>query len=343
MPNRLLSDPEKKSFLSGILSYSIAALLISVPVLLCANPVHSYPTQEQQDSEESPIALVNGMPILPSDLSCAVEAWKFSTRHGTAAGNAGTLNQLIVIELLYQESLKHRFHGLVADAEEVYRREIKRAGSEEKLRSTLQCNNISLKQFRQYIFRNLAINRLLDKKVYSRITVSDEEIDEYYEANRQKYKTPESVRLRQIFIRAPNRADEKNLFETENLVRNVFEQAVKGNDFVMLARKYSDDPIGASAGGEMGVIFRGNLHPTFESLVFSRGDGSVTEPVKSHSGYHIFQVVATFPSAPKPLEEVRPRIVNEIRKSKARTMISDYVSNLRQKAEIRIFGEEQGE
>lgn len=337
MLNQSIQLPGKTAPLRYIAGCAIISAIAGAMILLYVPSAHSFTAQEQSDNEEKPIALVNGMPILPSDLNCALEAWKFSARHNTAADSTGMLNQLIVIELLYQESLKHRFHGLAGDAEEVYRREVKRAGSEEKLRSTLQCNNISLRQFRQYIFRNLAINRLLDKMVYSRISTSDAEIDEYYEANKHKFKTPESVRLRQIFIKTPPKTDERTLLDARNRARKIFEKVIDGGDFVMLARKYSDDPAGADMGGEMGVIYRGNLNHSFESLIFSHSEGSVTKPVRSRSGYHIFQVVATFPSAPKPLEEVRSRIITEIRRSKARLMISQYVSSLKEKSDIRIL------
>jgi parvulin-like peptidyl-prolyl isomerase len=343
MQKKSQQSTEKTGRCRTAAGYAFIAAVTGVLLFVSIPAAHSNPPQEKRNNEEIPVALVNGMPILPSDLSCAVEAWKFSTRHGTAGNNTGTLNQLIVIELLYQESLKHRFHGLARDAEEVYRHEVKRAGGEEKLRSTLQCNNISLQQFRQYIFRNLAINRLLDEMVYSRISVTDDEIDDYYETNKNNFKTPESVRLRQIFIKAPRNTDEKTLSEIENRARSIFEKASDGSDFVMLARKYTDDPTGASIGGEMGVIYRGNLHQTFESIIFNRGDGSVTEPVRSHSGYHIFQVVATFPSTHKSLEEVRSRIISEIKRSKARTMITQYVSSLKEKADIRILQEGYGD
>lgn len=343
MSNQLFQGSERAYPFGRIIKYAAVTAMAAAVLFLSGFLSTSKASQKPVVGEEKPIALVNGMPIFPSDLSCAVEAWHFSSQHGATADVSGTLNRLIVIELLYQESLKHRFHGLVGDAEAVYRREVKFAGGEEKLRSTLSCNNITLQQFRQFIFRNLAINRLLDKIVYSRITVSDAEISGYYEAHKKEFKTPASVRLRQIFIKIPHTTDEKTLLDVKNKAREIFQQAIEGRDFVMLAKKYSDDPFAASIGGEMGVIYRGNLSHEFDSLIFNRVKGSVTEPVKSTGGYHIFQVVSTSPSIPKPLKEVRLRIITDIRRSKARKMISEYIEHLRKNADIRILDTKNGE
>ena len=294
--------------------------------------------------EEKAVALVNGFPIFPSDLNCAIEAAYARKpsllQKGPAGEGPSTLKRLIDIELLYQESLKHRFPGLVEETEELFEREIEIAGSVEKLRSTLMCNNISLPQFRKSIFRNTSINRLLKKEIYSRITVNDMEIEEYYRRNVSKMKKPESVRLRQIFIQASQSSDEESLRQVENRAKAVFKQAVEGGDFVLLARKYSDDPKGASAGGEMGVIFKGNFHKRFESLVFSVTEGSVAGPVRSSNGYHIFQVVSFSPASPRPLNEVRPRIATLIQRSKARSMVGAFISSLREKADILILRDE---
>jgi len=337
---------EELSFSSARSLHRFVIILITTLALFSSVSIFCTPSfglDAAEQRNEKAIALVNGSPIFPSDLSCAVEASlarRPSFRMGPTPDGPGTLNRLIDIELLYQESLKHRFPGLVEETEELFEREIRIAGGVEKLRSTLMCNSISLEKFRKSIFRNTSINRLLNQEVYSRIIVNEKEIEEHFHQNVSRLKKPESVRLRQIFIRAPLSTDEDSLKELENRARSIFKKATEGDDFVLLARKYSDDPKGTGVAGEMGVIFKGNLHKTFESLIFSLREGSVTEPVRSSNGYHIFQVVSFSPASPRPLEEVRSRIITLIRLSKARSMICAYVSSLKAKADIRIFDKE---
>jgi peptidyl-prolyl cis-trans isomerase C len=206
-----------------------------------------------------PVAQVNGVTIYQSDLFCAIEASlarNLLTRRRDGEDpestpyqveNEKTLRRLIDIELLYQESLKHRFHGLTEESERRYQLEVQRLGGEARLESTLQCNNMSSEQFRKAIFRNLSIKRLLDKVVYSRIQVTEDEIREYYENNRDRFRKPESVRIRQILIKVPSEPGEDKWRHAEDRAHTIYRIASTGTDFVRLARKHSDETSRASS------------------------------------------------------------------------------------------------
>lgn len=295
-----------------------------------------------------PVARVNGVAIYQSDLSCAIEASmarKLSSRHrdietgsdSEKVDNEKTLNRLVDIELLYQESLKHRFHGLIEESEERYLLEVKRLGGEDKLASTLQCNNMTPEQFRKAIFRNHSIKRLLDKVVYSTIQVTEDEIRKYYEINQDRFRKPESIRIRQILIKVPSKPGEDNWRQAEGRAHTIYKDASSGTDFVRLARRHSDDPASASAGGDMGSIQKGNMQGVFDTTIFRLKAGTVTKPIRSHQGFHIIKVVSTTPSTTKTLEEVKPHVTTLIRRERAREMISLLINDLKKKAEIEIL------
>ncbi|UCG38479.1 MAG: peptidylprolyl isomerase [bacterium] len=291
---------------------------------------------------QRPVALVNGIPIYPYDLDCALEASrakKISDPESISPDSDLTLNRLIEIELLYQESLKHRFPGLNEEAEQRYRREVRRIGGEEKLRSYLKCNNLTPAQLRKSIFRTLSINRYLDKMVYSKITVTETEIQDYYQKHLDSFMRPPSVRLKQIIILGPKAPAKEDWARTADRARSVYLEAVRGADFETLARRHSEDPSGASLGGEMGVIYMGNLHRSFETLIFSMNAGSVTEPIRSNSGYHIIKIVSSSGPSQRPLEEVRNEIITGIRLSKASSRISELLSDLKESSDVRILND----
>jgi parvulin-like peptidyl-prolyl isomerase len=298
-----------------------------------------------------PVAKVNGVTIFQSDLSCAVEASlvrKLSSRRGSRGkeqtgsksdlvDNKKTLNRLVEIELLYQESLKHRFHGLAEESEERYKAEVKRLGGEDQLASALQCNNMSPEQFRKSIFRNLSIKRLLDKAVYSKIKVKDDEIREYYESNKSRFRKPESIRISQILVKAPTEPGEEKWRHAEARALTIYQDASRGADFVRLARRHSDDPATASAGGDMGTIQKDGKKGIFDTTIFNMTPGSVTKPIRSRQGFHIVKVTSTTPSSPKSLEEVRQHITTRLRRGRSREMIASLIDDLRSKAEIEII------
>lgn len=296
-----------------------------------------------------PVARVNGVAIYQSDLSCAIEASmarKLSSRYrdlgdpgsdSVRVDNEKTLKSMIDIELLYQESLKHRFYGLMEESEERYQLEVKRLGGEERLISTLLCNNMSPEQFHKAIFRNLSIKRLLDKVVYSRIQVTEDEIREYYELNKDRFRKPESVRIRQILIKVPSKPDVEKWHQAQDRAHMIYKDASSGADFVRLARRHSDDPESASAGGDMGSIQKGNQQGVFDTTIFRLKAGTVTKPIRTHQGFHIIKIVSTTPSSTKTLDEVQQNITTLIRRERAREMISQLVSDLKEKAEIEIM------
>ena len=286
-----------------------------------------------------PVARVNGATIYHSDLSCAIEASlaKKLLSGNDQVDNQGTLDFLIDIELLYQESLKHRFHGLIEESEESYQREVKRLGGEDRLTSALQCNSMSPEGFRKTIFRRLSIKRLLDKVIYSSIQVTDDYIREYYELNKGKFQKPESVRTRQIVIRVQAGAGNNIWRQAEDRAQTIYMEASKSDDFIRLVRRHSDDPASASVGGDMGFIQKGNMQGVLDTRIFSLKVGTVTKPIRSRKGFHIIKIVSTAPSTTKSLEEMKPHITTRIRRGRAREMISQLVSDLRHKAEIEIL------
>ena len=296
-----------------------------------------------------PVARVNGVTLYQSDLSCAVEAslarklgsrqgdlLKPDRREGNNESN-DTLDRLINIELLYQESLKHRFHGLIEQSEERYRAEVRRIGGEDKLAAALQCNDMVPEQFRKSIFRNLSIKRLLNKVVYSGIKVRDDEIRGYYENHRQEFRKPESVRVSHILIRAPSGTGNDKWKEVENRALMIYRDAARGVDFVRLARRHSDDPASASAGGDIGFIEKGSKKGFLDTTIFQLSVGSVSKPVRSHQGFHIIKITSVTPPLDKTLEEARNEIIMKIRRKRSRELTARLITELRSKAEIEII------
>jgi hypothetical protein len=68
------------------------------------------------------------------------------------------------------------------------------------------------------------------------------------------------------------------------------ERARRGDDFAALSRELSRAP-NAATGGALGWVERGQLPPEFEAAVFPLAAGSVSAPVASSAGWHVFKVV----------------------------------------------------
>ncbi len=306
------------------------------------------PSVAVSNQEGSPVATVNGIPLNRSDLDCAIETTlvrlgrnmkpkppqkHVSSEHITDEA----LKRLIDIELLYQEGLKHRFPGIEEKVEKRYRAEVSRMGGEEQLSEALSCVDMTGEDLKKTIFRNLTINSYLEKAVYSNINVSEEELEEYYESNKDQFMNPPSVRARQILIKVKTWSSTRAVQSAESRASMVHGEAVKGSDFIMLARKYSEDPSAGSTGGDMGIIYRGNIHKPVESIIFSLPSGGISRPVRSRYGFHIFKIDSVKPSTYRALNDVRDECMTKLRRSKSKAMILDLLTELRSKASIEII------
>ncbi|MFM9840203.1 MAG: peptidylprolyl isomerase [Cyclobacteriaceae bacterium] len=69
------------------------------------------------------------------------------------------------------------------------------------------------------------------------------------------------------------------------------ERIVAGEDFNVLAQKYSEDPSARSNGGEMGFVGRGAMVPQFEAMGFKLRKGEISQPFESPFGIHIMQLI----------------------------------------------------
>ncbi len=100
---------------------------------------------------------------------------------------------------------------------------------------------------------------------------------------------PSKVELIQIVISPEITQIQKDkLREKLNVFRN---RVNDGEDFQMLATLYSDDPVSASKGGELGFVNRGDLVPEFERAAFRLRQGEVSEVIESQFGFHIIQLI----------------------------------------------------
>lgn len=127
------------------------------------------------------------------------------------------------------------------------------------------------RQYKLRIEEELIIQRYVEQEVKSKIDVSQNEIDAYFERQR------EEVRAKHI------------LLKTEEEALAVLAQIKAGADFDKLAKEKSQGP-SAEKGGDLGYFRDGDMVPEFSDAVFQMKKGEVSGPVKTQFGYHIIKL-----------------------------------------------------
>lgn len=144
------------------------------------------------------------------------------------------------------------------------------------------------------------------------IDLSETEIELYYTQNQYRFENPERYQTRHILFSTTEKSEEETE-EVRKKAEEVLQQIRDGGDFEALAAEHSEDPANAASGGDLGWVTEGTMVPEFEQAMFALEVGELSpDPVKTPFGYHLLRVDAKDAGSVKPLEEVRDRIREDL-------------------------------
>jgi len=160
--------------------------------------------------------------------------------------------------------------------------------------------------------------------ISSQMTVSDDEINEYYKQNLKNYSSQEQRRASHILIKLNKGASSADRSAAKAKAEEVLALVKKqpGN-FAQLAKQYSQDEGSAGQGGDLDYFGRGMMLKPFEEAAFQLKQDEVSDLVETDFGFHIIRVTGIKPAAVKPLDQVKAQISEEIQKQKAGKKFSE--------------------
>ncbi|MBI5124315.1 MAG: peptidylprolyl isomerase, partial [Candidatus Omnitrophica bacterium] len=207
------------------------------------------------------------------------------------------LKQLIEDRLILSEAKKENI--TVEEKEIDFRVEDikKKMGGEAELENMLNEQNLTIKELRSRYKEKIIIRKLIDQKVGAGIIITPLEVKNYYNSHKGELMRPEEIKLKTILIKP--KKEQGGEAGSLGLMRDILKRIKEGCEFDGLAKEYSDGP-GASEGGTMGYIKRGELLPQIENIVFNLKEGQVSGIIQSSLGYHIFKIEER--KEPRPLE-----------------------------------------
>ena len=114
------------------------------------------------------------------------------------------------------------------------------------------------------------------------------------------------VRVKHILIRF-NAGDPADEARAREVVRGLRERILKGESFGKLAEEFSNDPLSASRGGDLGPMEKGTLTEAMEKFAWTAPIGQLSDVIKSSYGYHLAIVAERFISDTDRLEMEKNR------------------------------------
>ena len=182
----------------------------------------------------------------------------------------------------------------------------------------------------------MAVRKMVMAKAESLAKPTDEEIQKFYDENKEGFSQGESVTASHILIKVDPKDDDAAKAAKRERIEGLRKQLLEGADFAELAKANSDCP-SASGGGDLGSFGRGQMVPEFEDAAFSQPVGSVGDVVETQFGYHLIKVAERSEAKELDFNEVKSRINETLYSQKQQDAVREYVDGLRSQAKIERF------
>lgn len=166
------------------------------------------------------------------------------------------------------------------------------------------------------------------KQFLGRTKVDDEEVKGYYEKHKDEYEEEERIKARHILITLPEDSGEEKSAAAKKRIEEIAQEIKAGGDFAELARKYSEDPGSASKGGDLGYFSRDTMVKPFSDAAFNLKVGEVSEPVKSNFGYHLIKLEDKKVAQHKEFEQVKEEILTHLEEQKAQVLFEEQMDTM---------------
>jgi peptidylprolyl isomerase len=166
---------------------------------------------------------------------------------------------------------------------------------------------------------------------------SEEELKQFYEANKTQLKAPAQYQLAQIFLAVSDDADKARANDAAKRITELASRLAKpGTDFARQARENSEHKDSAAKGGDLGWLAEGQLVPEIRSALVKMVKGEVSAPIRTAAGWHLVKLLDRKPAAVRPLEEVRANLIAAVRQRKAQELERAYLETLASKSKPTI-------
>lgn len=313
------------------------------------------------------VATVNGHAIMRSEMDKAYQTQlgEAQQQQTPSPDQADSLRLNVLQSLINEEIVEQRAAkmNLTATDQEVddKLKEMKAPYTEAQFDERLKANHTTLDDLKHNLRRTLTINKLLNKEINSKITVTDADVTNYYNQHKAEFNFIETqYHLAQIQVTNVPSAQPGNLqnskatndAEAKKKIQAIKNQLDSGADFGVLAMNFSEQPDTAPNGGDIGFVPESRLHtnPTIFAAVTKLKPGGVTDIIpmvdpqsKKTVGYAIYKLLSREPAGQRELSDprVQQAIRQQLQEGRSQLLKGAYFEMLRDQAKVQNFFAEQ--
>ena len=160
----------------------------------------------------------------------------------------------------------------------------------EQFREVLAREGYEFADFRRNIKKDITISQLRKRRVENRVTVTEQEVDNYLISQANRRGSKDEFHLAHILIAVPEAASPDQIRTAKERAETVLAQLRLGADFAETAIAVSNGQK-ALEGGDLGWRKAGQLPTLFSESVISMQVGQMSELIRSPSGFHIIKLL----------------------------------------------------
>jgi peptidyl-prolyl cis-trans isomerase SurA len=247
------------------------------------------------------------------------------------------LNDLIDRQLILQEFKKKQYSLPEYVVDDQVQNIIKDdfAGDRQAFLRTLNAQGYTMSKFREMQRDKVIVGAMRQNNVKGTFAATPQQVQAYYEANKQEFVTPEQLKLRMIVLNA-DPLDANSADSTRKMAEEIREKVKGGADFATMAKTYSMDGT-AESGGDWGLIDRKTLNQQLTDVAFALSPGQVSQVVQIGDSFYILFCESKKESGVIPLPEVRDGIQKKLEQTQRQKATQRWIDSLREKAYIKIY------
>lgn len=183
---------------------------------------------------------------------------------------------------------------------------------------------------------DLLATEYIKSEIISKVNVTEDEMDQYYKAHQDEFRSPEMVRARHILIKVDRTASEDDKKNAREKAEGILKRIKAGEDFAKLANEVSDDTGSKTKGGDLGLFPKGRMVPAFEQAAFSLKPGEVSDVIESPFGFHIIKVEEKKEAGIETYEQAKDKVKEKVLNILAAGRVSEFIEKALKDAKVEI-------
>ncbi|MBS1840272.1 MAG: SurA N-terminal domain-containing protein [Acidobacteria bacterium] len=257
------------------------------------------------------------------------------------------LEELINNQILLERAKKLNLVASDGEVEDKFT-EMKSPYTEDEFQRQLKERGITVDDLKSDLRRQQSITKLMNREVVAKISISDQDVADFYNANKQQFNVAEpQYRIAQILvtprkeqqIRNRKNDDATNEAEVSRKVKMLMDRLNSGADFATLAMDYSEDMNSAATGGDLGYVPESGLNrsdPALKRAVLALKAGEVSQPIVLKDGTYILKLVAREAPGQRGINDpqVQQTIRDTLRSRKEQLLKAAYLATVRDEAKV---------